>query len=103
MSCAGCGQALGARAWFRLQASDGLIRKCLPCALRHPPILRRSVVIALVVGTILTAINQGDLLLGGHWAPALLWKIPLTYAIPFIVAMLGALSNAIAPRDRERG
>lgn len=44
-------------------------------------------------------INQGDLLVSGHWAPSLWWKIPLTYAVPFIVATLGALSNARVPAD----
>jgi hypothetical protein len=61
--------------------------------------LRRSVVIGLVVGTILVMINQGDLLVSGHWAPSLWWKIPLTYAVPCIVATLGALSNARVPAD----
>jgi hypothetical protein len=51
------------------------------------------------VGTILVMINQGDLLVSGHWAPSLWWKIPLTYAVPFIVATLGALSNARVPAD----
>jgi hypothetical protein len=59
--------------------------------------LRRSGLIALIVGTVLTAINQGDVLLAGHWSPALVWKLPLTYAVPFIVATLGALGAAKAP------
>jgi hypothetical protein len=63
--------------------------------------LRRSTVIALVVGTILTAINQGDVLLAGSWPSALLWKIPLTYAMPFIVATLGALGNGPARPERD--
>ena len=65
------------------------------------PTLRRSAVIALVVGTILTAINQGDVLLGGTWSSSLLWKIPLTYVMPFIVAMLGALGNGRAGDERD--
>jgi hypothetical protein len=55
--------------------------------------LRRSLLIALVIGTILIAINQGDLLLRGQWNDALLWKIPLTYAVPFVVATWSALIN----------
>ncbi|PWU24175.1 MAG: phosphoenolpyruvate protein kinase [Candidatus Rokuibacteriota bacterium] len=55
--------------------------------------LRRSGLIAVIVGTVLTAINQGDVLLSGHWSPALAWKLPLTYAVPFIVATLGALGT----------
>ncbi len=49
--------------------------------------------IAAVVGTALTAINHGDTLLAGSWPLALLWKLPLTYAVPFIVATLGALGT----------
>ncbi len=63
----------------------------------HAPMLRRSGLIAIVVGTVLTAINQGDMLLAGHWSPALAWKLPLTYAVPFIVATLGALGTGKVP------
>lgn len=59
-----------------------------------PAILRRSLGASLVVGTLLTAINQGPELLAGQFTPAMLWKIPLTYAVPFCVATWGALSNA---------
>jgi len=49
--------------------------------------------IAAVVGTLLLAINQGDVILGARWPGALLWKVPLTYAVPFVVATWGALVN----------
>jgi len=55
--------------------------------------LRRSFLIALVVGTILLAINQGDVLLRSEWPAALFWKVPLTYVVPFVVATWGALVN----------
>ena len=48
---------------------------------------------ALVVGSILVAINQGDLLLHGTWPVSLEWKIPLTYAVPFCVATWGYFVN----------
>jgi hypothetical protein len=57
----------------------------------------RSALIALIVGTVLTAINQGDLLFGGDVTVALLWKVPLTYAVPFAVATLGAMGAAKVP------
>ena len=56
--------------------------------------LRRSGGVALIVGTILIAINQGDLLLGGLWTPALAWKILLTYLVPFLVSTYGALGQS---------
>ena len=54
----------------------------------------RSLKIALVVGTILFALNQGDIVLGGEFPSALMWKIPLTYITPFFVSLWGVLSNA---------
>ena len=69
------------------------IPKCVRCALRHRPLLRRSLYAALVVGTVLTLLNQGDTLLSGEWSNALYWKIPLTYSVPFIVSTYGALTN----------
>lgn len=68
--------------------------RCLRCALRYRPLLRRSGLTALVVGTILVAINQGNLLLAGAAPMDLLWKMPLTYAVPFCVATWGALGNS---------
>lgn len=91
--CASCGKRLAAGITFQFQEPDGVAVKCLRCALVHGPMLRRSVLIALVVGTILTAINQGDLLFGGRLGAELLWKIPLTYAVPFCVATWSGLLN----------
>lgn len=53
-----------------------------------PKVMRNSVRIALVVGTILTLINQGDLLLAGGFPPV--WKLALTYLVPFCVSSYGA-------------
>ncbi|MGH9671350.1 MAG: nitrate/nitrite transporter NrtS [Terriglobales bacterium] len=61
--------------------------------------LWRSTVIAAVVGTVLTAINQGDLLFRGALTSNLLWKVPLTYAVPFVVATLAALSGCRVPPE----
>ena len=72
----------------------GSERRCLRCALRYRPMLKRSLLTALVVGTVLVAINQGGLLLSGAWPASLAWQIPLTYAVPFCVATWGALGNS---------
>ncbi len=51
---------------------------------------RRSLIVALLVGTLLNLINQGDaLLLGSHLN---FTKIILTYAVPYGVATYGAVS-----------
>ena len=94
-TCRGCSRALdGSSYTFRPARGSDVITKCLRCALRHWPMLRRSLVASVVVGTALTALNQGDAILSGQLAGALAWKIPLTYCVPFVVATYGALSNS---------
>lgn len=51
---------------------------------------RRSLYVALVVGTLLNLINQGDAILG---AGSVSWiKIILTYFVPYAVCTYGAVS-----------
>lgn len=50
--------------------------------------LRRSIVVALVVGTALNLINQGPEMLAGNWP--VIWKLALTYVVPFLVASYGS-------------
>ena len=52
------------------------------------PGIRRSSLVALVVGTILNLINQGDALFGD--SRVILWRLALTYAVPFAVASYGS-------------
>lgn len=65
--------------------------KCLRHAAMYGPILRTAVLTALVVGSVLTAINQGNVLVDGRFPGELWWKIPLTYCVPFCVATWAAL------------
>ena len=61
---------------------------------------KKAVLAALVVGTILTAINHGDVLLSGATPP--MWKILLTYCVPYCVATWGAITGKRAQwRRRE--
>ena len=68
--------------------------RCLRCALTHAPLMFRSFLICLSVGTLLVAINQGTVILQGDASMALAWKIPLTYAVPYGVATLGVILNS---------
>ena len=57
----------------------------------HRPHLRKTTSIALVVGTVLFAINQLDVVLRGD-ATTVVWvKSAVTYVVPFLVSNLGVL------------
>ena len=92
-ACSRCGRALTGSA-YEVRASEGRVHRCLRCALTHRPLIMRSLTIAVIVGTVLTAINQGNVLLAGDLPPALAWKIPLTYVVPYCVATTGTILNA---------
>lgn len=62
--------------------------------------LKRSLLTALVVGTILSAINQGDVILADE--PPQLVKIGLNYLVPYCVATYGAVSAKRAAWRRGR-
>lgn len=56
-----------------------------------PSNLRKTIRIALIVGTILFLINQLDIVLKGK-ATAFIWfKVFLTYVVPLVVSNLGIL------------
>lgn len=80
---------------FRRDIPDPL---CLACAVLYRPVLRRAVYVSAVVGTILTIINQGDVLLAGAVTPLVVAKILLTYAVPYSVSTFSAL-----PANRVKG
>lgn len=50
--------------------------------------VRRSLLVALLVGTALNVINQGPEILSGRWP--VIWKLALTYVVPFLVASYGS-------------
>ena len=84
--CEACGTTRGATA-FVFQTREGTIVKCRRCALRHRPMLKRSLAVrGRQSARCFLIINQGDVLLSAEWLPALSWKIPLTYLVPFLVA-----------------
>jgi len=55
---------------------------------------KKAFLTAMVVGTLLTLINHGDMLLAGQSPP--IAKIALTYCVPFCVTTLGAVTGKLA-------
>lgn len=61
---------------------------------------KKAIFTALVVGTILTAINHGDVIVTGLAPPA--WKVVLTYCVPYCVTTWGAITGKRAQWRRNQ-
>jgi len=60
---------------------------------------RTAAPIAAVVGTLLSAINQGNVVLDGDIGTGTWLRIGANYLIPFLVASIGFLSARRVPAD----
>jgi len=68
---------------------------------RRPAVFRRCVLIAIVVGSLLTAVNLGGSIWRGDVDAHVVLKIVANFLVPFIVSNLGAmasLSSEAGPR-----
>ena len=69
------------------------------------PIQKRALKIALIVGTILAAINYGDKILAQEMAGRDWLKLMLTYVVPYCVSLYSALAaqkNSHSPADQAK-
>ena len=80
-------------------AVAGLDSQALRTALSKP-VLKRSLAVMLVVGTVLNAINQGDAFL--NEGPINWIKVVLTFCVPFLVSTYGAFSAAQLSSQRTQ-
>ena len=82
----------GLRPWsrprdaLRLLLCGATARTCLP--------------VALIVGTVLSLVNQGDVVMQGMAGVGVVLKVAVNYAIPFLTSSTGAL---LAVRQRVPG
>jgi len=60
---------------------------------RSPANLRKTLRIALVVGCVLTAINQGDVIASGDATALTAVRVGLNFVVPFVVSNLGVLAG----------
>jgi hypothetical protein len=58
----------------------------------QPRHLRRTIRIAIIVGIVLTAINQGSVIAAGHATVATWVRCALNFIVPFLVSNAGLLS-----------
>lgn len=68
----------------------------LLAALIRPDVVSRGLKVAAIIGTLLVAINQGNVLLVGNIPPDVFWKIPLTYLVPYLVSTYSAAQAIVA-------
>jgi hypothetical protein len=66
--------------------------------LLEPQLLLRSLKLAIVVGTVLVAINYGDLILRGDTEKIEWYKIALTYIVPYCVSTYSAIMNSVGKK-----
>lgn len=83
--CAACGSS---------SAPPPGLRRLLPRALKTSAVvgtilvaLNQGDVLADAVWPALVAIGKGDLLAHGAWPPSLWWRVPLTFLVPFSVSL----------------
>lgn len=67
------------------------------CYAIRPGIVKRSLIIAVIVGTVLNLINQGDVIAGNQAFN--LAKCLLTYVVPYCVSTYGSVTALMAVRD----
>ncbi len=66
--------------------------------LLEPQLSLRSLMLAIVVGTVLVAINYGDLILKGDTEKIAWYKIALTYLVPYCVSTYSAIVNGVSKK-----
>ncbi|MFN9373521.1 MAG: nitrate/nitrite transporter NrtS [Planctomycetaceae bacterium] len=55
-------------------------------------VVRRALMVAAVVGTILITINHADALLQGEMSVKRIWQMGLTYLVPYCVSTYSSVS-----------
>ena len=66
-------------------------------------VVKRSVIVALIVGTILAFINHGDLIFSGTLTSACWIKMIATCFVPYTVSSVTAVLTALEQRQKSGG
>jgi hypothetical protein len=81
------------------------MRQTLQLAVR-PSVVKRAAKYALIVGSILIAINHSDAIMAGQVSPGRWMRMALTVVVPYVVSTLssvGAMREARALRANQDG
>jgi hypothetical protein len=66
------------------------------------PVVRRGLKFAVVVGTVLIAINHGDAILAGELTRTNYLKMALTVVVPYVVSVLSSVGAMTQRRQGSR-
>jgi hypothetical protein len=66
-------------------------------------IVRRALATSLIVGTILVVINHGDALMSGKIDAIRLFRILLTYLVPYFVSTTSSVSTILSIQSTQDG
>lgn len=86
-----CGVCARPAAYSFANGAGGRDPRCLRHAIVDPRVRDRALRVALVVGLVLFAINQLDVVLRGDISPVVIAKSALTFAVPYLVSTYSAL------------
>ena len=86
-SCGVCGRP----ARYAFASAGGQDARCARHAILYPPVRDRALRVAAVVGIVIFAINQLDVVLRGELTLVVAAKILLTFAVPYTVSTYSAL------------
>jgi hypothetical protein len=76
---------------YAFAEGDGRALRCWRHAIAYPRVRDRALRVALVVGAILFAINQLDVVMRGDLTAVVAAKIALTFGVPYGVSTYSAL------------
>lgn len=65
----------------------------------YPPVMLTAVKVAVVVGTILALINHGDALLFAELKHSDMFKIALSYLVPYLVSSYSSVKTLQSMKD----
>lgn len=65
-------------------------------------VVRRATKVSLIVGTLLSLINQGEVIFAWNISAAVMFKIVLTYAVPYSVTTYASVGALREPQRNGR-
>lgn len=74
------------------------MKRWFDLAMRRDVVLR-GLKVGTIVGTLLAAINQGDAILAGELQSAVLWKVAMTYLVPYCVSTYAGVEAILRQQE----